>query len=1149
MKRLLTLALSLGFFIWLPSAFADGDGGLSLNAPATFRQVQTTHDSTLLTLKVDNIQVREDWQVTSAADFFSIDGGVLKASLNATDTHVVTVFAVDQFDLLNPAYVNLTASAVITVQFLSGDRFSFVNAPQLLSVIVGSGDILYTFVLTNGTPEYTYAVDDGGAGDFNINPIASGNLFLGGTTVGIYTLSVAVTDGEGKTDKALVIVDVRPPLSLSTVPLLTAFAGKQEVVHAITASGGIGEYVYDTAEGTDIGFRVNRQNGNIIVRSQSTEGIYKLTLLVTDDRGNTSRVTVTVELLAGLALANVPLQPAVARGAVAHTLEASGGIAPYTYVLVDGGGSENFDLAGGTLSAKQNATPGTYTLAVAVEDTRDNRATAQVIVEIAEGLALQTLPLVALAGLQATVHTFSSSGGLGAKRYTLIAGDSNYFSVDAESGELVLAGDENLKTGQYILSLEVSDTYERITAAVTVRAARNAIFVLGGLSNGTNAYERDVWWSVDGSSWLLATNTAAWSPRSEHQAAGYGKRLYVSGGENNIEIKTELMYSLNGKDWLDAGGLSWQARTQHQVVEHRGSLYILGGKTGVLSGNNYTDDVWSTDDGNSWQQRTSSAGWTAKEGYQVVSHHGRLYKLGGANGNTRTNNVWSSADGTTWLFEGEADWSGRDNHQAVSHQGRIYVLGGTDSGGRKNDVWSSADGRSWAFEANADWPARDSYQAVSYGEMLYVLGGNDGSRKNDVWSSADGKDWNLVQGGAGWSARDGLQAVVFPPPLVLLGASEKINMVAGTGAALHTLIARYGFGDNYTYELDSNPSGFSLSDNVLSMDSSLGAGLYTVTVWVTDAEGTQAQTAIIIELFNFNLADVPMKLVAYAGSSEEVELHTFAAVYGDGAYTYTLVGDESGYFAVGETSGILSVLPNASEGVYTVSVEVEDGSSNSATAVATVELSENLSLADAQRLSVVAGKALILHTFNAVGGAGTPTYNLLNEQESFTVVATSGVLSSQETATAATYILMVEASDGGGSQATARATVDVLPRLSLADASLLIAVEKKAVSLHMFSASGGIGGKTYTFVAVAGDDTEYFALNITSGVLSLSAEAVAGKYTLTVGVKDERDNMDKAVATVNISTALSLADAGLLRAAVSVANDDLHTFAASGGLG
>ena len=79
MKRLLTFALSVGFFIWLPNAFADGSGILSLDAPSHIRQTQTPgDDNALLTLRVDNIQVRAGWEVTDADNVFTINAGKLQ---------------------------------------------------------------------------------------------------------------------------------------------------------------------------------------------------------------------------------------------------------------------------------------------------------------------------------------------------------------------------------------------------------------------------------------------------------------------------------------------------------------------------------------------------------------------------------------------------------------------------------------------------------------------------------------------------------------------------------------------------------------------------------------------------------------------------------------------------------------------------------------------------------------------------------------------------------------------------------------------------------------------------------------------------------------------------------------------------------------
>ena len=113
-KRLLTFALSVDFFIWLPNAFADGNGILSLDAPSHIRQTQNDAKD-LLTLRVDNIQVRAEWRVDNVAGAFDIADGVLR--LTAADpsglrTQVVTIYVEDKFDLLNASYVNLTASAV-----------------------------------------------------------------------------------------------------------------------------------------------------------------------------------------------------------------------------------------------------------------------------------------------------------------------------------------------------------------------------------------------------------------------------------------------------------------------------------------------------------------------------------------------------------------------------------------------------------------------------------------------------------------------------------------------------------------------------------------------------------------------------------------------------------------------------------------------------------------------------------------------------------------------------------------------------------------------------------------------------------------------------------------------------------------------------
>ena len=232
--RLLIFTLSVGFFIWLPSAVADSGGGLSVDAPAHLRQVQNS-DNAIVALTVKNIQVHADWHVTSDGDVFTINNdGVLQRALLVTGTHVAKIYAVDRFDRLNPNYANLTASAVITVEFvLGGTEFYFANAPPLglsiparLSVAV----ILHQFTVVNGVKPYTYNLVGGNeAGYFALGTV-SGELSLLSNSdmrLGTYALSVKVSDSDSVSNQATAVVQVR--LVSSQVYVLGGYDGTNQL--------------------------------------------------------------------------------------------------------------------------------------------------------------------------------------------------------------------------------------------------------------------------------------------------------------------------------------------------------------------------------------------------------------------------------------------------------------------------------------------------------------------------------------------------------------------------------------------------------------------------------------------------------------------------------------------------------------------------------------------------------------------------------------------------------------------------------------------------------------------------------------------------------------------------------------------------------
>ena len=633
-----------------------------------------------------------------------------------------------------------------------------------------------------------------------------------------------------------------------------------------------------------------------------------------------------------------------------YTVAARYGGGQYTYSLTPDIGV-NID-SNGVLSADDGTQTGVYMVTVQVKDGEGTQAESIINIEVRGVMPvfLAAAPLLeAIARLPVTValHTFAAADGFGAKRYTVIADESDYFIVEADSGVLLLPSNPAMRGGNYTLSLEASDslsTPQRTTVGVTVRIASNQIFVLGGKTGSGEL--NDVWSSTEGKRWMLVTMSAAWSEREEHQAVWHNDRLYVMGGQKDNSYLSDVWSSVDGETWIpETGDAGWEARARFQAVSYRGRLYMMGGEKEGLG--NYFRDVWSSADGKSWEPETMNADWTARAGHQVVLHNGLLYMMGGGNGiEGQLDDIWSSADGKSWmLVTMSAAWSARNDHGAVSHNGRLYVLGGLSDDGVLNDVWSSTNGKSWRQEkADNKWSARHKHQALSRDGLLYVLGGNesrnDSDYINDVWSSADGKSWMPVMMTAAWSARQAHQAVVFPSPLVLWGPREHFDLASGVPKIeIYRVTAHNGFGE-YTYSLVPEIVGFEVDSNGgFSADSdSIAYGAHTLTVQVEDEDGTRAKTEIRVQKDRFVLADAPSRTIF--SRLWGVTLHTFTAVDGIGAPTYKLLSGSLVDFIVGQTSGVLS-LPRGSialPGSYTLMVEAVDSYPQRVTAVMTVRI-------------------------------------------------------------------------------------------------------------------------------------------------------------------------------------------------------------------
>ena len=1008
-----------------------------LQAPARIlvesAEVPLTSDATrvlLLTLRANNIQVREDWRVTNALNAFDIgsNGELSLTAVNESATLVATVYLVDEFQMLNAAYQNLTASAVITVEVMLG--YLSMEQPPPLEVLIGIAEEVYVFKASGGTMPYTYTLLHNP--DDNAFAFTNGTLSVNANaTLGEYRFTVAVVDAASIAVTVTATVEVVAALSMAQPPRLEVTAGIAEEVYVFEASGGIMPHTYTLLHNPDDD-AFYFTHGTLSINVSATIGEYRFTVEVVDAASIAVTVTATVEVVAApLAVAQPPrLEVTAGVAGEVYVFEASGGIMPHTYTLLHNPDDDAFYFTHGTLSVNVSATIGEYRFTVAVVDAASMAVTVTATVGVEAPPPLVFLaeapPLAVAAGVSVNLYTFAAIGGVGDKRYTIVAGNEGGFVLAADSGVLSLL--PKAVEGVYTLEVEASDRAllpDRITAAATVRVGDRQIFMLGGWNDTVRTNE--VWSAADGKDWARADN-ADWPGRTGHQAVVHNGRLYVLGGiEGELGFGSsainDVWSSVDGRIWVEeAVNAGWSKRDDHQAVSHQGRLYVLGGFDGSAK-----NDVWSSADGKMWTEETAHAGWSRRFAHQAVSFNGRLYVLGGYTDFFRSpqNDVWSSADGKIWVEETiNAGWLARVYHQAVSNNGRLYVLGGKDrNGDERNDVWSSADGETWLLETNsAGWSRRSSHQAVSHHDRLYVLGGNlglDNGEENDVWSSADGKIWVEETDDAGWSKRFYHQSVVFPPALNLAGVGERLVLTAGIAAPLHTFTAQYGVGD-YTYSLNPAVDGFAVSPGgVLSTEDNVSAGEYVLTVWVEDSRGNRAQTAaraiVPSPLTVFSLTDAP-PLLAFAGT--DADLHLF----GHGLRYTIVAGNQPRYFVLHRNSGQLSTLPQAVPGVYTLTVGISDWLGEMTELLATVEV-----LPNASPLSVPEGAVGELHTFAISGGLGAKTYRIVlgDEDGYFALDGASGVLSASGQATAGLYILMIEASFDTASPSKVTAAVNV----------------------------------------------------------------------------------------------------------------------------
>lgn len=284
----------------------------------------------------------------------------------------------------------------------------------------------------------------------------------------------------------------------------------------------------------------------------------------------------------------------------------------------------------------------------------------------------------------------------------------------------------------------------------------NKIWVMGGVLSGPGDYpqrvhKQDVWTSEDGKNWDLITQNAEWGPRRSLVSVVFQNKIWVLGGweKNNRSYKNDVWHSKDGKNWtLATSSAGWSPRLGHTAVVFNNKIWVMGGRDLNWE---FKNDVWYSKDGKNWTEVTPRAAWSRRYDHTLTTFNNKMWLIGGVTYGASgwmpgKKDIWTSEDGKSWeLITNKAPWKGRHGHSTLVYQDKIWIIGGGD-GVRSllNDVWYSEDGVDWRKTLkDAAWKGREDHSAFVFKEKIWVMAGmtmkkrGQEVRENDVWYSIE----------------------------------------------------------------------------------------------------------------------------------------------------------------------------------------------------------------------------------------------------------------------------------------------------------------------------------------------------------------------------------------------------------------------------
>ena len=160
--------------------------------------------------------------------------------------------------------------------------------------------------------------------------------------------------------------------------------------------------------------------------------------------------------------------------------------------------------------------------------------------------------------------------------------------------------------------------------------------------------------------------------------------IFISFAAGHAFVRRPPLFASSQSSWTEeVAKANWMERDAASAIVFKDRVWIFGGW--LHSYLPSPRDAWSSDDGKSWRLEIEKTPQRNTYFSMAISFQNRIWMMGGWYHNrlsdaSASNEVWSSENGRTWeRVSPHAAWSPRLGGALVELKGQLWLLGGVEN--------------------------------------------------------------------------------------------------------------------------------------------------------------------------------------------------------------------------------------------------------------------------------------------------------------------------------------------------------------------------------------------------------------------------------------------------------------------------------------